>query len=77
MGFELFDKPNWIGSEFDEKVNYQRALEGELEHTIDTLSDVESSRVNLVMPHDSLFTDNQRPREGLGGAEAAAQEPFR
>lgn len=60
MGFELFDKPNWIGSEFDEKVNYQRALEGELEHTIDTLSDVESSRVNLVMPHDSLFTDNER-----------------
>lgn len=60
MGFELFDKPNWIGSEFDEKVNYQRALEGELEHTIDTLSDVESSRVNLVMPHDSLFTDSQR-----------------
>lgn len=60
MGFELFDKPNWIGSEFDEKVNYQRALEGELEHTIDTLSDVETSRVNLVMPHDSLFTDNQR-----------------
>lgn len=60
MGFELFDKPNWIGSEFDEKVNYQRALEGELEHTIDTLSDVESARVNLVMPHDSLFTDDQR-----------------
>lgn len=60
MGFELFDKPNWIGSEFDEKVNYQRALEGELEHTIDTLSDVESSHVNLVMPHDSLFTSDQR-----------------
>lgn len=60
MGFELFDKPNWIGSEFDEKVNYQRALEGELEQTIDTLSDVQSARVNLVMPHDSLFTDNQR-----------------
>jgi len=60
MGFELFDKPNWIGSEFDEKVNYQRALEGELEHTIDTLSDVQSSRVHLVMPHDSLFTEDQR-----------------
>ena len=26
MGFELFDKPNWVGSEFDEQVNYQRAL---------------------------------------------------
>ena len=34
MGFELFDKPNWVGSEFDEQVNYQRALEGELEHTV-------------------------------------------
>ena len=33
-GFELFDKPNWVGSEFDEQVNYQRALEGELEHTV-------------------------------------------
>ena len=28
LGFELFDKPNWVGSEFDEQVNYQRALEG-------------------------------------------------
>jgi flagellar M-ring protein FliF len=60
MGFELFDKPNWVGSDFDEKVNYQRALEGELEHTINTLSAVESSRVHLVMPHDSLFTEQQR-----------------
>lgn len=60
MGFELFDKPNWVGSEFDEKVNYQRALEGELEHTINSLSSVESSRVHLVLPHDSLFNDQQR-----------------
>lgn len=60
MGFELFDKPNWMGSEFDEKVNYQRALEGELEHTIATLSDVQSARVHLVLPHDSLFTEQQR-----------------
>jgi flagellar M-ring protein FliF len=60
MGFELFDKPNWIGSEFDEKVNYQRALQGELEHTIDSMGAVESCRVSLTMPHDSLFTDQQR-----------------
>jgi flagellar M-ring protein FliF len=60
MGFELFDKPNWMGSEFDEKVNYQRALEGELEHTIGTLASVESARVHLVLPHDSLFTSEQR-----------------
>jgi flagellar M-ring protein FliF len=60
MGFELFDKPNWMGSEFDEKVNYQRALEGELEHTIATLGSVQSARVHLVLPHDSLFTTDQR-----------------
>jgi flagellar M-ring protein FliF len=60
MGFELFDKPNWMGSEFDEKVNYQRALEGELEHTIATLGDVQSARVHLVLPHDSLFSEQQR-----------------
>ena len=61
MGFELFDKPNWVGSEFDEQVNYQRALEGELEHTVSSLSDVESARVHLVMPHDSLFREQERP----------------
>ena len=61
MGFELFDKPNWVGSEFDEQVNYQRALEGELEHTVGTLADVESARVHLVMTHDSLFREDERP----------------
>lgn len=61
LGFEIFDKPNWVGSEFDEQVNYQRALEGELEHTVGSLSDVESARVHLVMPHDSLFRDQDRP----------------
>ena len=61
LGFELFDKPNWVGSEFDEQVNYQRALEGELEHTVGTIADVESARVHLVLPHDSLFRDDERP----------------
>jgi flagellar M-ring protein FliF len=61
LGFEIFDKPNWVGSEFDEQVNYQRALEGELEHTIGTLSDIQSARVHLVLPHDSLFRDEERP----------------
>lgn len=61
MGFELFDKPNWVGSEFDEQVNYQRALEGELEHTVASVSDIESARVHLVLAHDSLFRDQERP----------------
>ena len=61
MAFELFDKPNWVGSEFDQQVNYQRALEGELEHTVSSLADIETARVHLVMPHDSIFRDQQRP----------------
>jgi len=60
MGFELFDKPNWVGSEFDEKVNYQRAMEGELEHTIGTIAAVRSARVHLVLPKDSLFGDEAK-----------------
>jgi flagellar M-ring protein FliF len=59
LGFELFDTPNWAGSDFTEKVNYQRALEGELERTLATLSEVEAVRVHLVMPQESLFTEQQ------------------
>jgi flagellar M-ring protein FliF len=60
LGFELFDTPNWTGSDFTEKVNYQRALEGELERTLQTLSDVEAVRVHLVLPRESLFTEEER-----------------
>lgn len=60
LGFELFDKMNWGQTEFDEKVNYQRALEGELERSIQTLKDVESVRVHLVMPVQSVFIDRER-----------------
>ena len=63
MGFELFDKVSWGQTEFDEKVTYQRALEGELERTIETLSDVASARVHIVMPTDSVFLDGSvRPK---------------
>jgi flagellar M-ring protein FliF len=59
LGFELFDTPNWAGSDFTEKVNYQRALEGELERTLATLSEVQAVRVHVVMPQESLFTSQQ------------------
>jgi flagellar M-ring protein FliF len=59
LGFELFDTPNWAGSDFSEKVNYQRALEGELERTLQTLNDVEAVRVHLVLPRESLFTEQE------------------
>lgn len=60
LGFEIFDQTNWGESDFAEKVNYQRALEGELERTIQDLNDVAAVRVHLVMPHESLFSDRER-----------------
>jgi flagellar M-ring protein FliF len=59
MGFEIFDKPNWSASDYSEKVNYQRALEGELERTLQTLDGVETVRVHLVLPQESLFADDR------------------
>jgi flagellar M-ring protein FliF len=61
LGFELFDKVSWGQTEFDEKVNYQRAMEGELERTIQTLRDVQSARVHLVMSTESVFISRERP----------------
>jgi flagellar M-ring protein FliF len=60
IGYEIFDKVSWGQTEFDEKVNYQRALEGELERTIQTISNVKSARVHLVMAKDSVFLDSER-----------------
>jgi flagellar M-ring protein FliF len=60
IGYEIFDKASWGQTEFDEKVNYQRALEGELERTIQTISNVKSARVHLVMASDSVFLDKER-----------------
>lgn len=60
LGFELFDKPDWTGSDFGEQITYQRALEGELERTIETIHGVQSARVHLTMPHQSLFASEQQ-----------------
>lgn len=60
IGFEIFDKSSWGQTEFDEKVNYQRALEGELERTIQTIHNVKSARVHLVMPTETVFTNDER-----------------
>jgi flagellar M-ring protein FliF len=61
IGFELFDKANFSATEFTEKVNYRRALEGELERSIMTLSEVESARVHVTFPRDSVFLESQQP----------------
>ncbi len=55
VGFELFEQPKFGLTDFAQKVNYQRALEGELERTISSMDGVESVRITLVMPSDKLF----------------------
>lgn len=60
-GFELFDQTQLGTTDFERKLNYQRALQTELERTIGSLEEVESSRVHLVLPEESLYTDKETP----------------
>jgi flagellar M-ring protein FliF len=59
IGFEIFDRTNFGLTNFQEQVNYQRALEGELSRSITTLEEVEAARVHLVMTSNSLFRSDQ------------------
>jgi flagellar M-ring protein FliF len=61
VGFEIFDRKNFGMTEFVQKLNYQRALQGELSRTISQLTGVEQARVHLVIPEKSLFKDNEKP----------------
>ncbi len=57
VGYEIFDKPDSLGpSQFVENINKVRALEGELERTIASISIVQSARVHLVLPQRALFS---------------------
>lgn len=61
LGFELFDKQNFGASEFDEQVRFRRAIEGELERSVMTLTGVESARVHVTFSKDSVFSDLREP----------------
>jgi flagellar M-ring protein FliF len=62
VGFELMDNQKFGISQFDEQINYQRALEGELERTIESISTVRSARVHLAIPKPSVFVrDKEAP----------------
>jgi flagellar M-ring protein FliF len=61
VGFEVFDRPSLGVSDFAQRLNYQRALQGELARTIGQLREVARARVHLVLPQPSLFTDRDRP----------------
>ena len=60
IGFEIFDEIKVGVTDFVQKINYQRALQGELSRTISEFPNVESARVHLVVPRQSLFIEEQQ-----------------
>jgi flagellar M-ring protein FliF len=60
VGFELFDKQNFGETEFQQRVNYMRAVQGELARTIMAIDGVELARVHIVIPEQSLFAKDAR-----------------
>jgi flagellar M-ring protein FliF len=62
VGFELMDKTSIGQTQFNERLNFQRALEGELTRTITAMSDVADARVHLAMPQQNgFFREQQKP----------------
>jgi flagellar M-ring protein FliF len=61
VGFENFDKMKLGATEFEQKVMFRRALEGELARTIGSVQAVEAARVHLVMPERSVFANRREP----------------
>lgn len=60
VGYEIFDKVNIGVTDFVQRINYRRALEGELSRSIETVRNVEKARVHIVIPEERLFTEDQK-----------------
>ncbi len=61
VGFEIFAKSSLGQTDFIQRINYQRALQGELERTILSIPEIQGCRVHLVLPSRSLFVEEQSP----------------
>jgi flagellar M-ring protein FliF len=60
VGFEIFDRKNLGATDFEQQLNYRRALQGELSRSINGLEEIVSSRVHIAIPKDSLFVEEQK-----------------
>ncbi|MDR1397976.1 MAG: flagellar M-ring protein FliF [Desulfarculales bacterium] len=66
VGFEVFNKVELGTTDFVQKINYQRALQGELARTISGFAEVMDAKVHIVMPRDSLFVEEEKkPSAGV------------
>ena len=55
IGYEIFDKQSIGVTEFEQRVNFKRALQGELARTINQFSEVKSTRVHLTIPEKTIL----------------------
>jgi flagellar M-ring protein FliF len=60
LGYELFDKTSFGMTDFVQKLNAHRALEGELQRTMEGLEEIKNARVHIVVPEKSIFLDQQK-----------------
>ncbi len=60
IGFEIFDETKVGQTDFVQKINYMRALQGELARTLSAFPSVDTARIHLVMPQRSLFVEEQQ-----------------
>lgn len=61
VGYELFDKQEFGATDFEQKIKYLRALEGELARTIESLQPIEKASVNIALPKESVFVSKEIP----------------
>ncbi|ANV97363.1 flagellar M-ring protein FliF [Helicobacter enhydrae] len=61
VGFEIFDTKNFGDTDFDQKVKFIRAIEGELSRTIESLVPIESASVHIALPKESVFVSKATP----------------
>ncbi len=61
QGYELLDSQGLTVSDFRQRVDYQRALEGELARTLTAMTDIGTASVHLVIPDEALFAEDQQP----------------
>lgn len=59
IGYEIFDKQEFGATDFEQKIKYLRALEGELSRTIESLKPIDSANVHIAIPKESVFTQKQ------------------
>lgn len=57
VGFDIFDRTSFGATDFTQQVNYQRAIEGELARTLEGMNEVESARVHITQPQESLYAE--------------------